>query len=160
MIVYAAADLHGNLPEVPEDADLVLLAGDICADAAPIGRHNHWSMVDDTGQGQWEWIKRHLSPWLADLEARAVRVIATPGNHDFIFQEPFYLKLARKLPWEVLIDQDTDHEGLRIYGTPWVPGLPRWAFYGDDRRLRLRADAIPEHLDVLMTHGPPLMLGD
>ncbi len=73
-------------------------------------------------------------------------------------------ELIPDLPWTLLQDSEVTLSlpsgPLRVYGTPWVPGLPYWAFYASDAALAARAAAIPDGLDVLMTHGPPLGAGD
>jgi Icc-related predicted phosphoesterase len=157
--VYAAADLHGNLPEVPEDADIVLLVGDICPDFRPYGKRNHWDLVDKGGQQQRLWLDKDFRQWIDKLKwrARSPDVVAIWGNHDFVGEHKF---LIPRLPWILLEDTEVKVQGLRIYGTPWVPGLPYWAFYGDERKLTARAEAIPEGIDILMTHGPPYQAGD
>lgn len=138
MNVYAVADLHGYLPPIPEDCDLLLIAGDICPDF-------------DTPYRQAAWLDTTFREWLT------VPVVAIWGNHDFVGEYP---GLIPDLPWTLLQDSETTVCGLRIYGTPWVPGLPRWAFFQNAAGLQARAELIPEGLNVLMTHGPPKWFGD
>ncbi len=151
--VYAIADLHGNLPEVPRDADALLLVGDICPDFGFNGS------VDRTGVMQGQWLKTTFRDW---LEAAPCPVVAIWGNHDFVGEHDDLVPSG--LPWTLLQDSETtlDLPGgpLRVFGTPWVPGLPYWAFYARDEALEARARMIPDGLDVLMTHGPPYLAGD
>lgn len=143
MSVYAIADLHGHLPEVPSDATSLLLAGDLCPDFGNPVEHR-----------QRDWLDTKFRAWLPD----GVEVVATWGNHDYVGEHAF---LVPDLPWTLLIDAATIlRSGQFVWGTPWVPNLSRWAFYGDQHRLQLRADAIPAGIDILMTHGPPLRYGD
>ena len=47
-----------------------------------------------------------------------------------------------------------------MYGSPWVPTFNDWAFMRDDAELAGVWARIPDDVDVLMTHGPPLGMGD
>jgi Icc-related predicted phosphoesterase len=154
MNVYATSDLHGNLPEVPDDADLLLIAGDICPDFRPLGNRNHWDMIDKSGAEQARWLDTEFRAWLERVEAP---VVAIWGNHDFVGEKPV---LVPDLPWTLLESSEATVGDLRVWGTPWVPGLPYWAFYASEEGLRARAEVIPEGIDVLMTHGPPYGAGD
>lgn len=161
MSIYAVADLHGNLPPIPEDCDVLLIAGDICPDFPPM-KARHWDFVDKTGQRQAKWLATDFREWLQPLIKRPGRVIAVWGNHDFVGEYPW---LVPKLPWTLLRDTGTTImlPGLvpvRIWGTPWVPTLTSWAFYGNPDFLSGRADSIPAHLNILMSHGPPFGVGD
>jgi Icc-related predicted phosphoesterase len=152
-VVYAASDLHGNLPSVPKDADVLLLAGDICPDFRPYG--NRAGMVDKGGTQQSNWLDTTFREWLESIAP--TEVVAIWGNHDFVGEKKY---LVPDLPWTLLEDAEATVRGVRVWGTPWVPGLPYWAFYGTEAVLSARADLIPFGLDVLMTHGPPLGHGD
>lgn len=60
-----------------------------------------------------------------------------------------------------LQDSETVVYGLRIYGSPWQPEFHSWAFNckrGED--IMKKWNKIPEGIDVLVTHGPPLGRGD
>mmetsp|Transcript_978 Transcript_978/g.4165 ORF Transcript_978/g.4165 Transcript_978/m.4165 type:complete len:174 (-) Transcript_978:1794-2315(-) len=62
---------------------------------------------------------------------------------------------------EYLRDSSIDVEGYHIYGSPWSPVFHDWAF--NLRRGAECAEAwekIPQQTDVLITHGPPLGIGD
>jgi Icc-related predicted phosphoesterase len=162
VIVYAISDLHGNLPEPPADADLLLIAGDICPDMAPWGKRSQ-DLIDKGGIQQSKWLENQFKPWLSE---HGIPTIGIWGNHDFVGEKKFLV--PRDMQWELLQDTETGGVGLgclnerplRIWGTPWVPGLPYWAFYGRQEALQARADLIPEGLDVLMSHGPPRGHGD
>ena len=60
-----------------------------------------------------------------------------------------------------LEDSEARLAGLRIWGSPWQPWFHDWAF---NLRRGAEIDAkwklIPQGLDVLITHGPPLGFGD
>lgn len=43
---------------------------------------------------------------------------------------------------------------------PWCPKLGRWAFYAPEKRLRMAYAAVPEDVDVLISHSPPFGYGD
>lgn len=150
--VYAAADLHGNLFDVPSDCDVLLLAGDICPDFPGFGRRGHG--IDRTGTRQSNWLEGAFDMWLRELFARGVKVVGTWGNHDFIQR----VNPCVTIP--MLVDDETEVRGIRVWGTPWVPNLPFWAWHASKRMLETRADTIPEGLDILMTHGPPFGAGD
>ena len=156
MAVYAISDLHGNLPAIPEDCDVLLIAGDICPDYAPTSAQ-HWDFIDKTGVRQAGWLDTTFRDWITPLTKRGGQVVAIWGNHDFVGEYP---GLVPKLPWTLLRDTGVKIEreqgfALAIWGTPWVPTLTSWAFYGSSAVLQGRADAIPRNIDVLMTHGPP-----
>lgn len=149
MSVYAIADLHGQLPQWPEDCDLLLLAGDICPDFRPM---NHYDWVDKKGHQQALWLDTVFRGWLDDRPADC-EIVAIWGNHDWVGQ---HAALIPELPWRLLQDSETSVNSIRIFGTPWVPGLPSWAFYANDIALEARSELIPEGLDILMSHGPPM----
>ena len=52
--------------------------------------------------------------------------------------------------------------GLRFYGSPWTScvGESRWAFQAPESQLATTFSAIPDGVDVLVTHSPPLGVGD
>jgi Icc-related predicted phosphoesterase len=153
-MIYAASDLHGNLLDPPADAHALLLAGDICPDFP-----NRVGYGYGTPEAQAGWLDTNFRLW---LEGHGLPTVAIWGNHDFVGEHPHLLP---ELPWTLLQDSettlDTDQTGpVRIWGTPWVPKLPYWAFFARPEGLVARADLIPEGLDVLMSHGPPYMAGD
>jgi len=103
---------------------------------------------------------RMFVPWLESLKAK--HKIFVPGNHDWVFEKD--LPLAREIVGEaavVLVDEQAEVEGLKIYGSPWQPEFCNWAF--NLKRgwpLRKKWEAVPAGVDVLVTHGPPLGILD
>ena len=55
-----------------------------------------------------------------------------------------------------LCDNSVEIDGIRIYGTPWIADLARWAFYKPVDELAEIYDRIPQRCDILLTHMPPL----
>lgn len=152
-IIRAVSDLHGNLPEIESCNILLLVAGDVCPD---FSGGPHWQSGLEGGKfRQGEWLDTYFRPWLEAVPADAIVGIA--GNHDYVFEHP---SLVPDLPWTYLEDTEANVQGFRVYGTPWVPNLPMWAFHADPRILKISRSAIPTDLDILMTHGPPYGYGD
>lgn len=86
-----------------------------------------------------------------------------PGNHDFGFDRESFLRNLMHSPNKgvyFLQDSGVEIDGLFFYGTPWVPNLEGWAFYGDELLLTLKFAKIPDRTNVLITHGPPEGLMD
>lgn len=153
MRIVATSDLHGSLPEIPE-CDLLLIGGDVCPDYI---RSSRRPGVNDISKGESEqsgWLEDTFAPWLEEQPAK--QIVGIAGNHDFVFEHKF---LVPTLPWVYLEDQSATVMGLRIYGLPWVPNLPFWAFYGNDTALKLAYEAVTP-CDILLSHGPPKGYGD
>jgi Icc-related predicted phosphoesterase len=136
------SDLHGHLPSDLPPADLLVIAGDIAPETPP--------------QTQTEWAQQKLKPW---LEAQPVkRVLAIAGNHDYwLHQAP-----PTHLPWTYLLDQPFAFEGVRFFGSPWVPliGISNYPFTASDEDLARRFAEIPGETEILVVHGPPLGILD
>jgi Icc-related predicted phosphoesterase len=155
--IVATSDLHGTLPEVPP-CDVLIVAGDIC----PV------SMPHDPAT-QHGWLDTNFRAWLMEeATVKAPHVIGIAGNHDFVFEAKEH---PRDLPWTYLQDSGCEIGGLKFWGTPRVPKLRRWAFYGLDSGpggqgeahispLSYHFDKIPDDTDVLITHGPAKGVGD
>jgi Icc-related predicted phosphoesterase len=141
--IVATADLHGNLPEVPQ-CDVLLVAGDVC----PVSDHR----LDF----QRRWLEDAFAPWL--LRAPAAAIVGIAGNHDFVAEaDP---ALVRGLPWTYLCDETALAGGLKVHGSPFTPTFRDWAFMRDDGELVETWARVPDDVDVLVTHGPPFGRGD
>jgi Icc-related predicted phosphoesterase len=141
--VVCLADLHGYLPEVPA-CDVLLVAGDIC----PTG--------DERPATQRTWLHSTFARWLADVPAATV--IGVAGNHDFVGEtDPSAL---RDLDWHYLQDETIEIDGLSVYGSPWTSRFQEWAFMLSEEELSRCWEGIPDAIDVLCVHSPPVGYGD
>lgn len=145
MKITAISDQHGALPEI-DPCDLLIIAGDIL----PVYGHEPHK--------QRNWFRNVYKPWLEGIEAE--KIIGIAGNHDFIFESESWVPRAPDIPWEYLCDQGAEYEGLKIWGSPWIPMLKGWAFYKDDSERREAWKLIPDDIDILITHGPPYEIRD
>lgn len=143
MKVCAIADQHGLLPDIPE-CELLVIAGDIC----PIFNHE----LDF----QFLWLNDNFRQWLECVPAR--RIVGIAGNHDFVFEADQHPK---DLPWSYLCDSGVEVNDLFLWGTPWTPNLPSWAFQKNPPLADTHfEETVPRHTDILLTHGPPYGRGD
>lgn len=154
--ILLTADLHGYLPDI-EPCDVLIVAGDVCPDH-PIGKSERYGLPNNGSDFQLAWLDQDFRAWLKSIPAK--QVIGIAGNHDFVFERMATAVRELHLPWTYLEDSMAVVGDLTIYGTPWVPGLPRWAFSADDRVMRMVLDAIPEGVDILVSHGPPYGIAD
>ena len=141
MKILAVSDLHGTLPEIPE-CDLLILGGD----------YNPYHRIAD----QASYMDNVFRPWLESVPAH--EIVAVAGNHDFIFQN--HKHLLPPLRWHYLEDSGIELFGLRIWGTPWTPTFFNWAFMKDDQDLVQHFEHMPQGLDILVSHGPPMNILD
>lgn len=141
MNVYAVGDLHGQLLPIPDDAGLVLLAGDVCPDS--------------TDDEQKAWCERDLRPWLSRAPCS---VVSVAGNHDHLFFKD--RDVAKSLPWVYLKGETAEVAGLKVHGFPWVPDDRDSDWSSLPERIESHAAKIPDGLDVLLLHAGPAGFGD
>jgi predicted phosphodiesterase len=142
MRIVAVADTHTfekDLGELPE-GDVFVHAGDLLRG----GTLDELAPVAD-------WIRR--------LPHRHKIVVA--GNHDGCFQRERAAACAVLGDVVYLEDSEIVIDGVRFWGSPWQPAYNDW-FFNLPRGAALAEKwaRIPEGIDVLVTHGPPLGFGD
>lgn len=130
----------------PEPADILIHSGDALnyGDAAELVRFRHC---------------------LEQIKDNYKLIIYTPGNHDCTFEVdlPFATSFLKEtIPnIEVLHERAIDFEGYKIYGTSFQPFFCNWAFnILDPNKLALIYEGIPDDVDILITHCPPLGILD
>jgi Icc-related predicted phosphoesterase len=147
VLISDTHDLQDRIHPVP-DGDILIHAGDLTM----LGRMNEIAAA---------------GVWLRSLPHRHKIYIA--GNHDWMFEKNRTLAMSLmnqgiigegggKLMY--LQDGGVEVMGLRIYGSPWQPWFMNWAFNVQRGSLKKYWDMIPENLDVLVTHGPPMGILD
>lgn len=145
MRLVATSDCHGKLdPAVLPPGDVLLLAGDLLADAPP----------DAADPVAWQTERlREFDDQLLGLAYRVVLLVA--GNHDRVLQaRPDLGRALRGARY--LQDEACQVDGVRFYGSPWQPNLWHHPFFAADcRDARARFGHIPPDTDVLVTHSPP-----
>lgn len=100
---------------------------------------------------------RDFNAWLGSLPHR--HKIVVPGNHDCLLEQD-QKKQSLISNAVVLINEGIEIEGLSIWGSPVTP-LQGTAFGMSSREDRCLLYArIPQHTDVLITHGPPFGILD
>lgn len=104
-----------------------------------------------------KWLKR-INLWF-EKQSQFGRRIYVPGNHDFPLSS--WGSSAERMLYsaECLIDRGLDIKGLLVWGAPWTPGLEGWA-YGTPSGRAETWDNIPDQVDNLVTHAPPLGILD
>ena len=149
--ICAISDIHGDLIDIPS-CDILCISGDIL----PLKiQKDHEKSID--------WLMNVFYPYLLNLDCK--HVIMIWGNHDFIGQK-FHdfgytgeyqseLLFGKNSKVHILLDESIEIEKIKIYGTPWVPELSGWAFYGPSTYLNYKYNLIPEDIDILLTHCPP-----
>lgn len=162
MRIVALSDQHGYLPEIPP-CDLLIIAGDVCPD-----RFGPFLAMHDPDQ-QKSWFNRKVRPWLA--KAPATHKILTWGNHDWCGQACSFRhdSPAEALTTElqILVDGATSMSEssagdalVSVWATPWSNQFMNWAFMKAPAELEAVYAAIPEGIDILISHQPPYGCGD
>jgi predicted phosphohydrolase len=140
--VVCLTDTHHQFESlrVP-DGDLLLHAGD----------HSRRGTVEEL---------LAASQWLRALPHRHKVILA--GNHDFCLREAGTTGPEMFEGMTYLLDQATEVEGLRIYGSPWTPKFGgEWAYQVQrGQELAKIWERIPDNTQLLITHGPPAGIGD
>ena len=142
--VVAVADLHGQLPPIPP-CDLLLVAGDICP------------LDDHSSAYQRAFLEGPFADWLERVTGGRDRRAspATTTSSRRATRRCSHACRGRTSPTAL-----PTLGGLRIWGTPWAVTYGDWAFMEPDADLAVRFSAIPDGLDVLLAHGPPLGIRD
>jgi Icc-related predicted phosphoesterase len=154
MVIKATSDLHGYEPthEQIGECDLLLVGGDIM----PV-----WNHEPDF---QLNWLDTRWREWLRERhENGAKKIVWIAGNHDFALQKDEGDKIARSMDTEdimYLCDEGIVVNGIKIWGFPWTPNLPGWAFQYDSIDVDDHLEKIPDDTDILLSHGPPYGAGD
>ena len=102
---------------------------------------------------------KEFAKWFNSLDNYTHKIFIA-GNHDFLFEnDPKAAKEIIDFYKNVVYIQDNFvlvNDKVSVYGSPWQPAFHDWAFnlprVGDE--LRSKWDLIPEHTDILLTHGP------
>lgn len=146
IIVAAMSDMHGLLPELFHNCDLVCICGDVFP-----------QNIERSLEKSKTWFFDAFFPWVRDLPCDMVIMI--PGNHCFYLESVFQQYGKIIMPdtlnhgFVCLVDESYIYRGLRFYGTPWVTNLPRWAFNTNDPQGMF--EKIPSDCDILLTHHAP-----
>ncbi len=96
---------------------------------------------------------RSIDAWFG--KQRFAHRLCTGGNHDLELESetarhPQPFRNAHFLKQELV-----EVRGLRIFGAPWVPDLPRHAFFKSGAALAEAWAQVPAGIDILVTHTPP-----
>lgn len=154
MRVLGLSDLHGYHNEIAElielnkiieeeGIDMIIVSGDI----SPMGNPHD---VDN------------FLKWFHALPVKHKVFIL--GNHERGMEHnEDWLRERIANEYDSLTYLHHEHvtiEGFKIFGSPYTPYYRNWAYNVNRRELEYYWDEIDEDTDVIVTHGPPLGIGD
>lgn len=149
--------MHGMLEGLdPRRCEICVIAGDF-SEQTGFGRV--------AMKAQRDWIHDEFFEWTGRFPDTTFIVVA--GNHDLCLDPAITSRYSSenwKIEWpsnvKYLCDSGVDVYGLKFYGTPWVPIINyMWAFEVEHEKLKTVFSAIPENIDILVTHSPPRLHG-
>ncbi len=139
-IISDTHNKHKHLGKLP-DADVIIHCGDMTS----IGKEHEI---------------RNFFKWFSKLD-QFKHKICIAGNHDWLFENSG--SWARSLvPKNIhyLEDSGVEIEGIKFYGTPVSKPFCNWAFNRPEEKLNQHWLAIPDDVDVLITHELPHTIMD
>lgn len=145
MKIWLISDTHGkhSFLDIPLDVDMLIHAGDLGTFKEPTLN----------AKGVQETID-----WLVSLTHIKHKVFIA-GNHDTSIERGYVSPLHKDLLY-------LKHEvgvigGLKIFGSPYTPTFSTgWAYNVNRAKIDRYWQEIPEDIDILVTHGPPLGILD
>lgn len=155
--IAAISDMHGMLEGLdPCGCEICVIAGDF-SEQTGFGRV--------AMKAQRDWIHDEFFEWTGRFPDTTFIVVA--GNHDLCLDPAMTSRYSSenwKIEWpsnvKYLCDSGVEVYGLKFYGTPWVPIINyMWAFEVEHEKLKTVFSAIPENIDILVTHSPPRLHG-
>jgi len=147
--LVSISDTHGfhRSIHIPE-CDILIHAGDISS-------KGEYNIIQD------------FSNWLDELKSSGTikEAVVIAGNHELSFDPKSFRfhqeckDLLKNVHY--LEDASVDLYGLKIYGSPYTPEFCNWGFnLKRGRPLKDKWALIPNDTNVLVTHGPPMGIGD
>jgi len=128
---------HHSKLQVPDGLDVIIHCGD----------------ESDSGN---EWLNepeaRAFFEWYSDLDVEVK--IFVPGNHSMAVEQGL-IRPEQYPEVRFLIHEQTDIEGLVVFGTPYTPKFFNWAYMRTRGDLDIVWQSIPDNVDILISHGPP-----
>jgi Icc-related predicted phosphoesterase len=142
MKIWHISDTHTyhDLLKVPYDIDMIIHSGD-CSN--PRDPYNNESEVRD------------FIDWFKMIPVKYKIYVA--GNHDTSIEKKLVLKQDFADAGIIYLEDDlVKVEDILIYGSPYTPNFGNWSFMKDRNKLeRYWKNAIPDYVDIIVTHGPP-----
>ena len=151
----AVSDLHGILPQITEEFDVLFVCGDIL----PLNIQKNIPKSE-------KWLKKQFCNWINSLNCK--KVFAVWGNHDHIGESCYYdknrynniLYKPTENKIQFLDDESVEYVGkddkrYRFWGSPWSKIFGNCAFMAPDGFLRIKYSTMPEDCDVVLTHDAP-----
>ena len=116
---------------------------------------------DITGLGT-EHTTREFLKWFNNLSQYKHKIFIA-GNHDWLFE--ISPALAKDIVEEYenviyLEDSGVEINNIKFWGSPVTLPFNNWAFNRSEEKLKQHWEAIPDNIDVLITHGPPYKIMD
>jgi len=156
--IVAISDLHGYLPEITEEADIMIIGGDISP--LNIQRNKPKTKI---------WLETTFLEWVNNLPVKKVFLVA--GNHDFALEglsdteKYFFEKLfggkLKYLENETFNHVDDNGCSWVIFGTPYCHIFSSgWVFMIPDDNMYFKFLKIPDEVDIIISHDPPYGVGE
>jgi len=139
MKIVLISDTHGyELKDLPH-GDLLVHCGD-------------WS-------GGGAYVETfYFIKWMSSVKQNyTYGVVCVPGNHDrFVESAPDLTKVQfNDAGIKLLINENIEINGVKIFGTPYTPNFYNWTFMGTDTQLTKHFEAMSADTDLVISHGPP-----
>lgn len=140
--ILHVSDTHTyhDLLKIPSGIDMIIHSGD-CSN--PRDPYNNEPEVRD------------FIDWYKELPVKYKIYVA--GNHDTSIEKKLVLKQDFADAGIIYLEDDlVKVEDILIYGSPYTPNFGNWSFMKDRVKLeRYWRNAIPDYVDIIVTHGPP-----
>ena len=97
--------------------------------------------------------------WLSKLDFPVKIFIG--GNHD-VYLDENPVDLLELIPQNLIYlrNNSTEINGIKIWGSPITPDFERWAFGKPRSEMKEHWKYMPNEIDILLTHTPPLGILD
>jgi Icc-related predicted phosphoesterase len=148
MKIAVTSDLHGYIPAVPAEAELLLICGDI----SPL------ELQRKPGEME-EWLKTVFIPKFH--ERYGGQIIMVPGNHDLFFEQyPDKVKeLFKGTEIICLFNETIIWNNIKIFGTPYCKPFGPWAFMKPLEALGFYYHDLQKDTDIMISHDSPTLGG-
>jgi len=144
--IWHISDTHTNQSQIkiPKNIDIVIHTGDATNSRNPFS--NEPEMIT-------------FLVWFSSLPIKHKVFVA--GNHDTSIEKQLVTKEQMKhMGITYLFNETVEIKKLKIWGSPFTSEFGDWSFMKSQKKRNQAWDSIPDDVDIIATHGPPLGMLD